>query len=122
MVEGKDDGVHLVKSRGLAFIPCATAEIAHEQGLQAPITKVVSRAFVIFRIQDRTFDSSLDWMQASSTAQSDDTYTRHIHTRRDPQRVEFAAGSYRGNALLTHLRSAFPGHFLPDAVANAYQK
>ena len=28
VVEGEDDGVHLIKSRGLAFVSCATAETA----------------------------------------------------------------------------------------------
>ena len=27
-VEGEDDGARFVKSRGLAFVPCATAEMA----------------------------------------------------------------------------------------------
>ena len=31
-IEGKDKGVRLFKSRGLAFFPCATAEIALKQG------------------------------------------------------------------------------------------
>ena len=46
----------------------------------------------------------------------------HIHTRQDPQRVKFVAGSYRGNTLLAHLRSAFLGHFLLKPGVNAYQK
>ena len=40
--------------------------------------------------------------------QVDGAYTGHIHTRRDPQQVEFATGSYQGNTLLAHLQSAFP--------------
>ena len=34
-VEGEDDGARLVKLRGLAFFPCATADIATEQGPRA---------------------------------------------------------------------------------------
>ena len=79
-LEGEDDGVRLVKSRGLAFFPCATAEIAPKQGPQAPITEVVSCAFASLRIQDRAFDPALDWMQASFTDQADSTYTGHIRT------------------------------------------
>ena len=86
-VEGKYDGVRLVKSRGLAFIPCATAEIALEQGLWAPITEVISRVFAGLGLQDREYDLSLDWMQVSFTAQTDRTYTSHICTRQDPHQV-----------------------------------
>ena len=70
-VDGKDDGVRLVKSRGLEFVPCATAEIALEQGPRALITEVISRAFAGLGIQDRTFDPELDCMQDSFTAQVD---------------------------------------------------
>ena len=61
-------------------------------------------------------------MQASLTAQADGTYTSHIHTRQEIQRVEFVVGFYRKNALFTHLQSAFPGHFLPKPGASADQK
>ena len=64
-------------------------------------------------IRPRAFDPAINWMQASFTHQVDATYTRHICTRRDPQKVEFAAGSYRGNTLPAHLWSAFPSHSLP---------
>ena len=84
-VEGEDDGARPVKSRGMAFVPCVNAEIALEQGPQAPITEVISRAFVGLGIQDRAFDLELDWMQASFTAQADGTYTGYIHTRHGPQ-------------------------------------
>ena len=60
VVEGEEDGARLVKSHGLALVPCATAEIALEQGPRAPITEVVSRAFPGLRIQDRAFDPALD--------------------------------------------------------------
>ena len=122
VVEGEDDGACLVKSHGLAFIPCATANIALDQGPQAPITKVISRTFVGLGLQDRVFDPAFDWMQECFTDQADGTYARHICMCRDPQQVEFAAGSYWGNVLLAHLRSAFPGHFLPEPVANADRK
>ena len=46
----------------------------------------------------------------------------HIHTRQDPQRVKFVAGSYWGNTLLAHLRFAFLGHFLLKSGVNADQK
>ena len=112
----------LVKFHGLAFVPCETAEIALEQGQWVPITKVISRAFAGLGLQDPSYEPALDWMQASFTAQADRTYTGLICTRQDPQKVEFAAGSYRGNALLTQLRSALPGHFLPKSGAIADQK
>ena len=68
------------------------------------------------------FDPALNWMQASLTAQADETYYGHIRMRQDTQRVKFAGGSYRGNALLIHLCSAFPGHFLPDPGVDAVEK
>ena len=120
--EVEDDGARLVKSHGLAFVPCTTTEIVLEQGLRAPITEVIYRVFASFRIQDHTFDPALNWMQASFTAQADGIHAEHIHTRRETHRVEFAAGSYWGNALLGHLRSAFLGHFLPKPGINADQK
>ena len=61
-------------------------------------------------------------MQDSFIAQEDGSYTGHICTRREPQRVEFSAWSYRGNALLAYLWSALPGHFLPDPGASVDQK
>ena len=122
MVEGKDNGVRLVKSCGLAFVPCATTEIALDQGPRAPITEVVSRSFVSLGLQERAFYPALNCMQAIFTDQLDGTYTGHICTRQDPQRVEFAAGYYRGNALIAHLRSAFPVHFLLEPGANVDQK
>ena len=73
--------MRLVKSRGLAFVPCAAAEIALEQGPWALITEVISRGFTGLRLQDRTYNPELDWMQASLTAQVDRTYTGHICTR-----------------------------------------
>ena len=121
-MEGKDDGVNLVKYRGLEFVPCTTAEIVLEQGLRAPINEVIYRVFASFRIQDHTFDPALNWMQASFTAQADGTHAEHIRMRRETHRVEFAAGSYWGNALLGHLRSAFLGHFFPKPGINADQK
>ena len=122
VVEVEDDGVRLVKLHGMAFVPCTTADIMLGQGPRAPITKVLSCGFAGLRLQDRMFDPALDWTQASFTAQEDGTYTGHIHTRQEPQQVKFLTGYYRGNALLVHLRSAFPGHFLPDPSANADQK
>ena len=122
VVEGEDDGVRLVKLHGLVFVPYGTAEIALKQVPQALIAEFISRAFVILGLQDRAFDPALYLMQASFTAREDGTYTGHIRTRQDPQRVEFAAGYYRGNALIAHLRYAFPVHFLLEPGANVYQK
>ena len=121
-VEDKDDGARLVKSRGLAFVPCATAEIALDQGLQAPTTKVISRVSAGLSLQDRSFDPALDWMQSSFIAQADGAYTEHISTRQEPQRVEFATGSYWGNTILTDLGSGFPCHFLPNIGTSADRK
>ena len=59
-IEGEDDGARLVKSHGLAFAPCATTEIALNQGPRAPITEVLSRVFASFGLQDREFDPSID--------------------------------------------------------------
>ena len=114
--------MRLVKSRGLAFFPCATNEIALEQGLQSLITEVVSCAFASLRLQDCAFEPALDWMKACFMAQAVGTYAGHIRTRRKPHRVEFAAGSYRGNALLAHLGAAFPGHLLSELGANVDRK
>ena len=75
-----------------------------------PITEVISRVFAGLGLQNRAYEPVLDCIQASSTAQADGTYTGHIHMRREPQRVEFTAGSYRRNALLAQLQSAFPAH------------
>ena len=113
-VEGEDYGVCLFKSRSLAFPPCMTAEIALKQIPWAPITEVISCAFASLGLYDRAFEPALDWLQASLMDQADGTYTGYIRTCRYPQPVKFAAGSYQGNALLAHLRSAFPGHFLPE--------
>ena len=68
------------------------------------------------------FNPALNWMQVSFKTQADGTYAGHIRTCREPQQVEFAAGSYWGNALLAHLWSAFLGHFLPEPGANADRK
>ena len=81
VVEGEDDDARLVKSRGLAFFPCATADIALKQGPRAPITEVISRTFAGLGIQDRAFDLSINWMQAILTAQADGTYNGNIHKR-----------------------------------------
>ena len=78
--------------------------------------------FASLGLQDCAFDPVLDWTQASFMAQADGTYTGHIHTRRDPQRIEFGAGSYLGNELLAHLWSTFLGHFLPEPGASAGRK
>ena len=79
-VEGKDNRMRLVKSCGLAFVPCATSETTLKQGQRTPITKVISRAFASLGLQDRTFDPALNWMQASFMYQVDGTYTGHICT------------------------------------------
>ena len=121
-VEVEDGSAHLVKLHVLAFVPCMTTEIALEQGPQARITKAISCAFTRLGLQDRAFDPTLDWMQASFMAQADGTYTGHIYMRHDPLEVEFTTGSCWGNELLAHLRSAFPGHFLLDHGASAEQK
>ena len=121
-VKEEDNSARLVKSCGLAFFPCVTVYITLKQGPRVPITEVISHAFAGLGIQDRVFDPALNWMQASLTAQADETYYGHIRMRQDTQRVKFAGGSYRGNALLIHLCSAFPGHFLPDPGVDAVQK
>ena len=59
-VKEENNGVHLVKSRGLAFVPCATVDIPLEQGSRAPIIEAISHAFVVLRIQDRAYDPDLD--------------------------------------------------------------
>ena len=87
-----------------------------------PITEVLSCTFVGLVLQNRMFNLELNLMQASFTAQADGTYARHNRTRQEPQRVEFAAGFCRGNALLAHLRSAFLGHFLLKPGVNVDQK
>ena len=76
--------MYLVKSCGLAFFLCTTAEIALEQGLRALITEVISRAFSGLSIKDRAYNPELDWMQASFKAQADGTYTGNICMRREP--------------------------------------
>ena len=55
-VEGEDDGVRLVNSRGLVFVPCATTYIVLGQGPQAPITEVTSCAFAGLGLQDCAFN------------------------------------------------------------------
>ena len=60
-VKDKDDGVRLVKSRGLLFVPCAAVDIALEQGPQVPITEVISRAFAGLGIQECAGDDLGDW-------------------------------------------------------------
>ena len=50
--EVEDDGARLVKSHGLAFVPCATTEIVLEQGPLMLITNIISRAFAGLRLQD----------------------------------------------------------------------
>ena len=89
-VEGEDDGVRLVNLRSFSLFPCTTAEIALEQGLWVPITEDISCAFAGLGLLDRVFDLALNWMQASFTSQAERPYARHIHTRREPQRVELA--------------------------------
>ena len=59
--------------------------------------------------EDKAFDGALDWMQASFTAQLDDTYVGRVGTRREPTEVEFPTGSFRHVALLAHLREFFLG-------------
>ena len=77
VVESGDDGVCLIETRILAFVPCATAEITLDQGPCLPITEVISFAVAILGLQDRVFDPALKWMQASFTAQADGTYAGH---------------------------------------------
>ena len=97
-VKDKDDGVRLVKSRGLAFVPCVTAEIALNQGPLASITKVISCVLTDLGLKYCAYKPALNWMQASFTAWAERTYISHIRTRHEPHQVEFTARSYRGNA------------------------
>ena len=121
-VEIEDDSAHLVKLHGLEFFPCTTTDIVLDQGPRARITEAISCAFTRLGLQDRAFDPTLDWMQASFMAQADGTYTGHIYMRHKTVEVEFTTGSCWGNALLAHLRSAFPGHFLLEPRESAGQK
>ena len=77
--------MRLVKSRGLAFIPCANIVIALKQGTRASIIEVISHVFAGLGIQDCAYDPTLKWMQASFTAQANRTYTVHIRTYCEPQ-------------------------------------
>ena len=84
VVNDKDNGVRLVKSCSLAFVPCPNTNIALKQGPRAPITEVISRTFAGLGLQDHAYNPVLDWMQASFTEQVDRTYNGHICTRHDP--------------------------------------
>ena len=69
----EDEGVRLIQSRGIAFVPCATAAVTLEEGLHPAVTDVLCRTFKALSWQDKAFDGALDWMQASFMSQSDGT-------------------------------------------------
>ena len=77
----EDEGVRQVQSRGLAFVPRATAVVAFEEGLRSAVTDVLCRTFKALSRQDKAFNWALDWMQASSTDQSEGTYVGRVRTR-----------------------------------------
>ena len=113
----EDEGVRLIQLRGLASVLRATAAVALEEGLRPAVTDILCRTFEKLSWQDKAFDGSLKWMQASFTSQSDGTYVRRVRTRREPTEVEFSPGSFRHNALLAHLREFFPGKYLSERAA-----
>ena len=77
----EDEGVRQVQSRGLAFVPRATAVVAFEEGLRSAVTDVLCRTFKALSRYDKAFGRALYWIQASFTAQSDGTYVRRVRTR-----------------------------------------
>ena len=79
--------MRLLKSRVLAFVPCATADIALKQGPVAPITEGISRTFAGLCLEYRAFDPELYWIQASFTSQVDVTCAGPIRMRQDPQQL-----------------------------------
>ena len=108
-----DEGAQRVQSRGLNFVPQATAAAALEGGPRLAVTDVLFCTFEALSQEDKAFDGALDWMQASFTAQSDGTSVGRVRTRREPTEVEFPMGSFRYVALLAHLQEFFPGQYLP---------
>ena len=109
----EDKGACQVQSRGLAFVPLATAAAALEGGPRPAVTGVLCCMFEALSQEDKALDGALDWMQSRFTAQLDGTHVGRIRTRREPTEVTFALGSYRYLALLAHLREFFPGQYLP---------
>ena len=71
----------MIQSRGIAFVPRATVAVALEEGLRPTITDVLCRTFKALSRQDKAFNWALDWMQASSTDQSEGTYVGRVRTR-----------------------------------------
>ena len=110
----EDEGVRQVQSRGLAFVPRATAAVALEEGLRPTVTDVLCRIFEALSREEKSFDWVLDWMQARFTAQFDGTYVGRVRTRREPTEVEFSTGLLRHTVLLAHLREFFPGQYLSE--------
>ena len=109
----EDKGARRVQSRGLAFVPRATAAAALEGGPRPAVTDILFCTFEVLSQEDKAFDGALDWMQSSFTAQSDGTYVGRIRTRREPTEVTSALGLYRYLALLAPHREFFPGQYLP---------
>ena len=69
IVDGEEDeGVRRVQSRGLAFVPRATAAVVLEEGLRPAVTDILCSAFEALSRDDKAFDGTLDWMLASLTA------------------------------------------------------
>ena len=62
-----DEGARRVQSRGLAFVPRATAAAALEGGPRPAVTDVLCCTFEALSQEDKAFDGALDWMQASFT-------------------------------------------------------
>ena len=89
----EDKGARRVESRGLAFVPRATAAADLEGGPRPAVTDVLCCTFEALSQEDKAFDRALDWMQSSFTAQSDGTYVGRKKTPQAPTEVTFSLGS-----------------------------
>ena len=89
----EDKGARRVRSRGLAFVPQATAAAALEGGSQSAHTDVLCCTFEALSQEDKAFDRAFAWMQSSFTAQLDSTYVGRIRTRQEPTEITFTLGS-----------------------------
>ena len=89
----EDKGARWVQSRGLVFVPRATAAAALEGGPRPAVTDVLCCTFEALIQEDKAFDGALEWMQSIFTAQSDGTFVGRIRTCREPTEVTFALGS-----------------------------
>ena len=67
----EEEGLRVVHSRGLAFVPEDVAQAVLEvspDGVVAPIAKVACCSYgLLMRSASRALDYSSDWMQASFT-------------------------------------------------------